>query len=26
MGAVFGGLHLAYGLYLYFSETRKNEP
>jgi hypothetical protein len=26
MGASFGGLHLAYGLYLYFTEKRKNEP
>ena len=26
MGATFGGLHLAYGAYLYFTETRKNEP
>jgi hypothetical protein len=25
MGAVFGGLHLAYGLYLYFTEQRRNE-
>jgi len=26
MGATFGGLHLAYGVYLYFSEPRNNEP
>ncbi len=26
MGGSFGGLHLAYGLYLYFTEKRKNEP
>jgi hypothetical protein len=26
MGASFGGLHLAYGIYLYFTEKRKNEP
>lgn len=26
MGASFGGLHLAYGLYLYFTEPRENEP
>ena len=26
MGGAFGGLHLAYGLYLYFTEKRKNEP
>jgi hypothetical protein len=26
MGAVFGGLHLAYGIYLYFTEPRGNEP
>ncbi len=26
MGAVFGGLHLAYGIYLYFTEKRRNEP
>jgi hypothetical protein len=26
MGATFGGLHLAYGVYLYFTEKRKNEP
>ena len=25
MGACFGGLHLLYGIYLYFSEARKNE-
>jgi hypothetical protein len=25
MGATFGGLHLAYGAYLYFTETKKNE-
>jgi hypothetical protein len=25
MGAVFGGLHLAYGVYLYFTEPRGNE-
>ena len=25
MGAVFGGLHLAYGVYLYFTEQRRNE-
>ncbi len=25
MGGVFGGLHLAYGLYLYFTEPRRNE-
>jgi hypothetical protein len=24
MGEVFGGLHLAYGIYLYFTERRKN--
>ncbi len=24
MGAAFGGLHLAYGVYLYFTEQRKN--
>jgi len=24
MGVVFGGLHLAYGVYLYFTEKRKN--
>ncbi len=22
----FGGLHLAYGVYLYFTEPRRNEP
>ncbi len=26
MGGVFGGLHLAYGIYLYFTEQRGNEP
>jgi hypothetical protein len=26
MGGVFGGLHLAYGGYLYFTERRGNEP
>jgi hypothetical protein len=26
MGSSFGGLHLAYGSYLYFTEKRKNEP
>jgi hypothetical protein len=26
MGGSFGGLHLAYGIYLYFTEKRKNEP
>jgi hypothetical protein len=26
MGSSFGGLHLAYGVYLYFTEKRKNEP
>jgi hypothetical protein len=26
MGSSFGGLHLAYGIYLYFTEKRKNEP
>src|SRR5690349_24538125 len=26
MGAVFGGLHLAYGIYLYFTEQRRDEP
>jgi hypothetical protein len=26
MGSTFGGLHLAYGLYLYFTEKRMNEP
>lgn len=25
MGAVFGGLHLAYGIYLYFTEQSRNE-
>ena len=25
MGLFFGGLHLAYGIYLYFTEKRKNE-
>ena len=25
MGGVFGGLHLAYGVYLYFTEQRRNE-
>jgi hypothetical protein len=25
MGSVFGGLHLAYGIYLYFTEQRRNE-
>jgi hypothetical protein len=25
MGAAFGGLHLAYGVYLYFTERRRNE-
>jgi len=25
MGAVFGGLHLAYGVYLYFTEQSRNE-
>jgi hypothetical protein len=25
MGAAFGGLHLAYGVYLYFTEKRGNE-
>ncbi len=25
MGGVFGGLHLAYGVYLYFTEPRRNE-
>ena len=24
MGGTFGGLHLAYGVYLYFTEKRKN--
>jgi hypothetical protein len=26
MGTSFGGLHLAYGFYLYFTEPRRNEP
>lgn len=26
MGFFFGGLHLAYGVYLYFTERRRNEP
>jgi len=26
MGCSFGGAHLAYGVYLYFTEQRKNEP
>ena len=26
MGTIFGGLHLAYGIYLYFTEKRRNEP
>ena len=26
MGFFFGGLHLAYGIYLYFTERRRNEP
>jgi hypothetical protein len=26
MGFFFGGLHLAYGVYLYFTERRSNEP
>jgi len=26
MGLFFGGLHLAYGGYLYFTERRRNEP
>jgi hypothetical protein len=26
MGGSFGGLHLAYGVYLHFTESRKNEP
>jgi hypothetical protein len=26
MGLFFGGLHLAYGVYLYFTERRGNEP
>jgi hypothetical protein len=25
MGVFFGGLHLAYGVYLYFTEQRRNE-
>ncbi len=25
MGGIFGGLHLAYGIYLYFTEQRRNE-
>jgi hypothetical protein len=25
MGSVFGGLHLAYGIYLYFTEQSRNE-
>ena len=25
MGVIFGGAHLAYGIYLYFTEQRKNE-
>ena len=25
MGVVFGGLHLAYGIYLYFTEPRRNQ-
>ncbi len=25
MGGIFGGFHLAYGIYLYFTEPRKNE-
>jgi hypothetical protein len=25
MGLFFGGLHLAYGVYLYFTERRRNE-
>jgi len=25
MGGVFGGLHLGYGIYLYFTEPRRNE-
>jgi hypothetical protein len=25
MGGVFGGLHLAYGIYLYFTEKSRNE-
>lgn len=26
MGSTFGGLHVAYGVYLYFTERRRNEP
>jgi hypothetical protein len=26
MGSTFGGLHLAYGIYLYFTENRKTSP
>lgn len=26
MGGAFGSLHLAYGIYLYFTEKRRNEP
>jgi len=26
MGGIFGGLHLAYGIYLYFTENRKTAP
>jgi hypothetical protein len=26
MGGIFGGLHLAYGIYLYFTEKCRNEP
>jgi hypothetical protein len=26
MGFFFGGLHLAYGVYLYFTERRTSEP
>jgi hypothetical protein len=26
MGGAFGGLHLAYGIYLYFTEPRGNQP
>ena len=26
MGSSFGGLHVAYGVYVYFTEKRKNEP
>jgi hypothetical protein len=25
MGSSFGGLHLAYGIYLFFTEQRKND-